>query len=256
MWKITGAMAFAMALAAGQSNAATITVDGIGATWGSVVTAGNNSLVIGTGTSELRWGKPVGGAKSGYGFVGQPSAGYDVEQEFKLGTFTHYNNPIEAGTSIKETTLSLAINLTIEGAKKSVSSAFKFLHNETPNLKSGSTCANGGSFGTGVNVKGCADQVTIKTFLSLLEEFQVGNAIYTMQITGFLLNGVTVTDFWTKEEAANSADLMAKFTKVRDLPPPPPPPVPATPVPVPLPASGLLFLAGLAGLAMTKRRRS
>jgi hypothetical protein len=77
-----------------------------------------------------------------------------------------------------------------------------------------------------------------------------------MQITGFLLNGVTVTDFWTKEEAANSADLMAKFTKVRDLPPPPPPPVPATPVPVPLPASGLLFLAGLAGLAMTKRRRS
>jgi hypothetical protein len=105
-----------------------------------------------------------------------------------------------------------------------------------------------------VNVKGCADQVTFKTFLSLLEEFQVGNAIYTMQITGFLLDGMTVTDFWTKEEAANSADLMAKFTKVRDLPPP----VPATPVPVPVPvpASGLLFLAGLAGLAMTKRRRS
>jgi hypothetical protein len=254
MWKFAGLVAVATALVAGQSNAATITVDGISGTWGSVVTEGGNSLLTGVGTSELRWGDPAEGEKSGYGFVGQFPAGYEVEQEFQLGAFTHYNNPIYSGTSIKETTLSLSINLTIEGAQKTVFSAFKFLHDETLNLSN--PCANGASFGVGVNVNGCADQVTFLSVLSMLDEFQVGNAIYTMQITGFLLNGLTVTDFWTTEKAANSANLMAKFTKVRDLPPPPAPPVPTVPVPVPLPASGLLVLAGLAGLVMTKRRRS
>ena len=252
MWKFTSVMAFAMAIVAGQSNAATINVGGISATWGGVVADSSSSQVTGVGSSELRWGIPVEVAKSGYGFVGLPSAGYDVEKEFRLGTFTHYNNPISSGTSITETTLSLAVELTIEGATKKVFSAFKFLHNETLNLSSGSICANGASFGTGVNENGCADQVTFKSALSLLDEFQVGNAFYTMQITGFLLNGVTVTDFWTKETATNRADLMAKFTKVRELPPA----SPQVPVPVPLPASGLLVLAGLAGLAMTKRRRS
>jgi hypothetical protein len=243
------ALAFGAIFGAGQSSAATVNVDLVNAGWGTVVAASSKSMGGGGGTAHLKWGKPINKKKSGYDFVGLTSIGNDVGEEFQLGTFTHKNNPIVSGTSITEATLSISVDLMIDGLKKQVTSKFKFAHNETANRKVGKTCANGNKFGVGVNLNGCADQVTFASVLDMLEEFQIGNAIYTLQIKGFLLGGVTVSDFWTMEKAANSAVLMAQFIKVRDLPPPP------TPTPVPLPASGLLLLASLAGLAAARRRR-
>lgn len=250
-------MALAGALAAGQSGAATVNIDGVSAGWGSVVAVSSNSAVTGLGTSEIRWGKTSSGAKSGYGFVGVASGSYDLDKEFQIGTFTHFNNPIAPQSSIKATTLSVSIKLMIDGVEKNVGSAFKFRHLETPNRSSGQTCANGAKFGVGVNGRGCADRVSFKSVIDLLEEFQIGDAIYTMQITGFLLNGRTVSKFWTREYATNSANLTARFVKLRDVEPPPPPvEPPPVPVPVPVPASGLLLLAGLGALPFVRRRRA
>jgi hypothetical protein len=242
------AIAVAVAFVSGQSSAATINIEGVEGTWGSVVASGSDALTSGVGTSQLKWGRPAAGKKSGYGFAGLSTKNLDVGSEFLLGTFTHFNSPIASGTSIKETTMSLSINLLIDGARKSVVSAFKFLHDETPNLQRGRTCANGAKFGMGVNQNGCADKVTFMTVLELFEEFQIGDAIYTMEITGLLLNGSAVTEFWTKEKGSNSANLTARFKKVREVGLPPPP------VPVPLPAPGLLLLAAIGGLAVAKRR--
>jgi hypothetical protein len=202
MRRLALAIAVAAAFASGQSGAATINVDTVTATWGNVAPGSGNSL-SGVGTSQLRWGTPVEGQQSGYGFVGLSTKGNDVEKDFQLGTFTHYNNPIRSGTSITETTLSFSVGLTIDGTTKTVASAFKFKHNETSNLKTGQTCANGALHGAGVNANGCADQVTFLSALDMLGEFQIGSAIYAMQIRGFLLDGKTVTEFWTKEKALN-----------------------------------------------------
>lgn len=248
MRKYAIALALVAAFVSGQASAATIKVDVADATWDNVVTDSGRSSVTGVDTSQLRWGTPVAGRKSGYGFVGQSSTSSDLEQEFQLGIFTHYNNPIRTGTSIKEATLSLSVDLTIDGEKMTVASAFRFLHDETSNLKRGQVCADGGMRGTGVNVNGCADQVTFESVLEMLDEFRIGDAIYTMQIRGFLVGGETVSEFWTKERATNSATLIAKFSKLRDVVPPPP-------VPVPLPAAGLMLLAGFGGLAAVKRLR-
>ncbi|MCB6179353.1 THxN family PEP-CTERM protein [Rhodobacter sp. Har01] len=250
MRKYAYALAVASALAVSPVGAATIDLDDVGISWNGVSAVGSGSAVTGVGTSKIEWGVPFkkGGKKSGYGFVGLESTGHDVDEEFQLGTFTHFNNPINAGTSITKATLSLSFDLMVDGVAKSVDTAFDFLHWETSNAATNGKCANGSGM-TGVNVNGCADRVTISSVLNMMDEFQIGNAFYTMQITGFLLNGVIVSEFWTKEDASNPAVLMAKFTKVRDIDTPPP-------APVPLPATGLLVLAGLAGLAAAKRRRS
>ena len=55
--------------------------------------------------------------------------------------------------------------------------------------------------------------------------------------------------------SGNSVTATATLTGINIVspPPPPPPPPPTPPAPVPLPASGLLYVAGLFGLAAMKR---
>lgn len=253
------AVAAAAAFSALPLEAATINVSSINSAW-TGVSALTPATVSGSGSSILSWGTPSKKktGKSAYGFSGGRelmgvAASYDVDQPFVLGTFTHYNNPIRNGTSITQATLSLAMNLLVDGTDRAIKSTFRLNHWETDNAGVRRICANGGRNKQGVNAKGCADQVKIENILDQTDEFQIGDAMYIMTITGFLVDGVFATEFWTRENAKNTAQLLGKLQKIRDVAPPPPSlPPPA----VPLPATAWLVLAGLGGLAGLKRRRS
>lgn len=257
MRRFAFACAVVSAFSGFQAEAATVTVTDVESSWTDVA-AHAPATVKGTGTSSLTWGtassKKTG--QSGYSFADASSmlagtAGFDVGQSFVLGTFTHHHNPIKSGTSITKATLNVAIDLMIDGTSRAVKSTFDFLHWETDNAGAKGICANNQRNKRGVNAKGCADQVKIQNILEQTDEFQIGDAMYIMTITGFLVDGVFATEFWTRESASNPAQLVGVLQKVRDVTPPPPPPPPS----VPLPATGWLVLAGLGGLAGLKRRR-
>ena len=108
----SAAMGFAATAAAFPVN-----LESVEGTWGTP-TGGSN--IQGVGTSEIRWGTGEktcsgslwwkhceNGPQSGYGFQGPADLPKAItsDDEFVLGTFTHYNNPItgEAITGVNLT---------------------------------------------------------------------------------------------------------------------------------------------------------
>ena len=78
---------------------------------------------------SIRWGSG-GSSQSGYDFaaVALPIIAQSDGTNFALGTFTHLNFPINAGTSIT------AVDLTVSlGNAFTTSATFHYDHNETPN---------------------------------------------------------------------------------------------------------------------------
>jgi hypothetical protein len=161
---------------------------------------------------------------------------------FDLGTFTHRNQPIQAGTSITQATLKVFFDFMIDDDPLmtiiSRSSTFVFKHLETPN--GADPCADGGDNGVGVNVNGCADNVDPVTNPAFSEAFDVGGVTYLLDVTGFDIG----SSFWTVEGATNTATIQARFTAKENV------------APIPLPAAGWLLLSALAGAAALARRRA
>lgn len=213
--------------------------------------------VSGEGTSEIRWGRPAGQGKSGYNFN---AAGTSLETvpdtSFVLGTFSHLNFPVY-GPFLER--VDLAVSFTIEGLSSAFTSVFSFAHDET--LNGAARCAAGAA-GVGVNVNGCADHVMATLNERKSESFTLDGVEYVLDVSGLLHDGALMTDFWTVENAENSAQLLAEFRVVDSQIPittVPPSPIPPTSPPpslpeVPLPASGWLLLAAVAGLIAKGRR--
>ncbi len=225
------------------SSASALTITSIDGSWENA-----GAGVSGEGTNQIRWGD---------GWKGGPSSGYDFrstetefvaakETPFVLGTFEHLNFPV-TGTFLER--VDLAVSFTIAGVADAISSVFSFEHDETYNRRK-TTCANGEQNYQGVNSNGCADHVVATLNEGKSETFEIDGVTYILDVLGFHYDGELMSDFWTVEKEVNSAELVAIFRTV-DVPPPPPPP----PSEVPLPASGLLLLAGIAGL-YAKRRKS
>ncbi len=256
--KFSNILAFAAAAAiafGGMTSADAATIDSTGVTgsWTALQPPTGPTYVNGIGTNSVRWGTPFGRGRmqSGYSFVGAAAGQLKTDTEFDLGTFTHNNFVIKTGTSISGAGLSIAVNLMIGGVSRAVTTAFNFAHWETVNAgESNGRCANGGARGAGVNVAGCADRVSILDNAASDQSFEIDGFLYILEITGFTQGGAFFTEFWTQENAANSAILRAKFTLVGPVDPVDPPPSP-----VPLPAAGWMVLTGLGALAAARARR-
>ena len=255
--KLTRTLLLAAALTAisASAQALTITFDPITAAWTSIVPAsGITSTGNGTTTASLRWGVSQGSGQSGYDFtaaiaplnVVMPP---DPSNEFSLGLFTHFNNPI-TGTTLSSATLEVTAflkliddsNVATDIGNRTFS--FNFVHNETPNADD--PCANGQPNGSGVNVNGCADIITVSVS-SGTESFSIGGVDYTLGVQGFLATsgpniGTLVTGFQTVEAATNTAQIVTIADKTEN-------------VLVPEPGILALLSGGLLGLGLALRRR-
>ena len=237
----------AAALTAGLAQAATVSLTNILATWyggapaANVTYSGNASAA-----PQASWGVPASGAgQSGYKFVvDNDPLNFLVPPSPSLtqviGTFTHLNNPIAAGTSITGVNLRITADVAVDGnpvAGGNVEFNTNFTHSETSN--GAVPCADGGVNGVGVNVNGCADLV-MANFSPLSESFLIGADLYTLKVLGFSLTADGLnpfTSFWTTEVADNYAFLLANVERTI----------------VPEPGSLALLGLGLMGLVTLRR---
>lgn len=215
--------------------AASLSIQSIDGTWQNA-----DPGVTGVGTSDIRWGKSSKkhGKQSGYDFDAAGDLTVDHETSFVLGTFTHLNFPIRQPVL---TSVDLSFSFMVDGLADAITTVFSFDHWETPNQAT--ECANGGKPGAGVNNGyGCADRVMATVNNAQAKMFEIAGVTYALDITGFQYDDEFFTEFWTRENQTNSAQLLGSFRVV--------------PSEVPLPATGLLLLGGLAGLAMARRRKT
>ncbi|EGM68164.1 RTX toxin, putative [Shewanella sp. HN-41] len=148
-----------------------------------------------SGNDQLRWGS-TDGSQSGYGFVDNDAAlngTLALNQDIVLGTFTHYNYPIDSGSSITAATMQITFNVTdAYGVVTPVTLTLNFSHNETPNDGS--------------------DPRDIVTVGQTSVTFNYEGQMYTMQVIGFKdSNGNIVSSIYTDEDAATSYQLVVRM---------------------------------------------
>ncbi|WP_429022675.1 choice-of-anchor K domain-containing protein [Aeromonas veronii] len=175
-------------------------VSGIEANWtdwrgGSSVIRGDSNDND-SGLDQIRWGG--GNNPSGYGFMDNDAAlngAIPINEEIKLGTFTHYNNPIY-NDAISAATMEITFSVTDAlGRVTPIKLVVNFNHNETPNDR----------WGNGDDIISIGN--TTATF-----NFE-GKA-YTLEVLGFRdAGGNVVKTVYTKENATNSFDLIVKLVE-------------------------------------------
>ena len=176
------------------------------------------------GLSTARWGR--GGNQSGYDFLS--ATAFDAPTNgsaFLLGTFTHQNYPISAGTSISSIDLDLTLGNIFD-----LSTTFYFTHNETPNI--GNPDMN-------------RDIITLEnpTLNAVLSDLDGTN--YYFNLIGFSQDGGDNISslFKTYEGQGNTAGLYAMIT--------------SEPInnPVPEPSTVFLLGFGLLGFVGVSKKR-
>ncbi|KZW97666.1 hypothetical protein WM54_00005, partial [Aeromonas veronii] len=175
-------------------------VSGVDANWvswrgGSYVKV-RDSNDINPGKDQIRWGG--GNNPSGYGFMDNDAAlngSIPINEEIKLGTFTHYNNPINydaISAATMEVTFSVMDSM---GRMTPVTVTINFNHNETPN-------------------NSWSDSRDIISIGNTTARFNFEGKAYTLEVLGFRdTNGNVVKTIYTNENASNSFDLIVKLVE-------------------------------------------
>jgi len=251
--KFAATTAVALALSTSSALADYLQLENLSASWGPTV-GGTSVNYDGNGTDNpfIAWGDPVitGDSVDHGGIIGFGS-GYELSipldpvpdpavapdgASFDFGTFTHFNNPIAAGTAITSTQLQLIADVTLaddtSGTNKQtiVDNAvfnFSFEHNETPNA---GPCE--------VGDPPCADIVTV-TLLNDTDSVVVDGVEYTLTFLGFRQDGVLNEQFISPEGGFSPGVIEAQFTATA----------------IPAPATVLLLGTGLLGLSAVQRRK-
>ncbi|HEH9432893.1 TPA: choice-of-anchor K domain-containing protein, partial [Aeromonas sobria] len=174
---------------------------GVEASWINVVGGKNLELFDGSDNDsakdQVRWGGSSGD-KSGYGFADNDAAlngEIPLNEEIKLGTFTHYNNPIDSGTGITSAAMKATFSVTDSmGRVTPVTVTINFNHNETPNDD--------------------ADPRDIITIGTTTASFNFEGKVYSLEVLGFRdAGGNVVKTIYTNENASNSFDLIVKLVE-------------------------------------------
>ncbi|MFQ2126520.1 VCBS domain-containing protein, partial [Aeromonas jandaei] len=175
---------------------------GVEASWINVVGGENLEYRDGpdndSANDQIRWGGSSG-KKSGYGFADNDAAlngQIPLNEEIKLGTFTHDNYSVPSGSAISAATMEVTFSVTDAlGRVTPIKLVVNFNHNETPNDK----------WGNGDDIISIGN--TTATF-----NFE-GKA-YTLEVLGFRdAGGNVVKTIYTKENASNSFDLIVKLVE-------------------------------------------
>ena len=253
MARFTATLAALAAVTIANPAMAVTTIDftNITAQWFDVA-GGTNVNFTGSNTSNAAvfWGS--GGNQSGYRFqaVALPQLIVDpltnTSAVTNIGQFTHYNLPINAGTSITGLKLKFTSDVLVNGGLfGTVNFIYAFNHFETPN--GSDPCANGGANDTGININGCADRVSVN-FNQNSGAFSIGNVDYALDVRGFLVNSTPAQLFWTQEDATNLAyvrgQVVLRSTAGNDG------------VPEPSTWATMIVGMGAVGAMMRRRRRA
>ncbi|WP_429195217.1 choice-of-anchor K domain-containing protein [Aeromonas veronii] len=150
---------------------------------------------------QLRWGRTrPGSPQSGYGFTDNDfglNGELPLNEEIILGTFTHYNYAIFAGSEMYGATMNASFVVTDSmGRMTPVTIAIKFNHNETPN--------------TGPDPR---DIITIQ---STTASFNFEGKVYSLEVLGFReLSGGNnlMKTIYTNEQESNSFALVVKLVE-------------------------------------------
>jgi hypothetical protein len=146
----------------------------------------------GLGTTNVKWGVPAGGGQSGYRFTGSSVEALLDGTEFTLGTFTHDNFPVY-GFQPNQFDVDLRVHVEFDKGALARDFSFRFHHNETPNV--------------GPAPEDLVDLPTLQS----PETVEIDGEEYALVIAGFRQGGQVVTRFVSGENAANSADIVARL---------------------------------------------
>lgn len=179
---------------------AQISLDTVTGSWINATSNGGPVVNLsGSGTNEIHWG--IGNPNSGYLFVSAaPISGIDLDTPFALGTFTHYNYPIQQGNNLTNVDLSVLSTFTIDGDATNLNNLFSFIHNETPNTGFGNCCN---------------DIVTFTNNVGSSTIVNIDGVDYVLGLIGFSQDGgdTLTSQFSTIEGQTNSSVLYAQISR-------------------------------------------
>ncbi|MDB9377527.1 THxN family PEP-CTERM protein, partial [Nodularia sphaerocarpa] len=184
--------------------AANLTLNSVTGSWTNPI--GGGGTVNGVGTNEIRWGTPAlfASEQSGFKFDGAapPSASISTENNFLLGTFTHFNFPVNGGANAVDLDVSLNIG-SIQNFK------YTFNIQETSNGLFLSSCP---SFQ--ISNTPCDDRITFGSGFTD-RTFFIDEEEYTLQLAGFSSTADSlnpISSLVTEERRASTAFLFGRIT--------------------------------------------